>query len=494
MHLSATTQFESPAARWRTSGLAALLLLAVAFATYVLFDLAGGFLIEPDSFTIMVVSMFFFGLLTLAAGYGRDRAQRTKWIVLITWCALLVSQEVFNYRSNVTTVSDSEFATEAYGEAILWIILCAGVIATVFKYPHFLKGLFEGDNKWMTWLTLLSVASCAMAPSPLFSLAWAFKLVLAVIIVHLCSYEMSELNGIRCFLNVTLWGVLLLVLLPTVRSILEPDPVAGANPTGGLELRFLHETPTEISALAGLLLILCLTLYIPKQRRYPLWIAGVSFVLMIIAGGKTGIVAGFMSGILFYAMQKRVKAAIGFTALVTVGIGFALVFTPLGEYAAQYIKLDQLTSFTGRTGIWAFAWPLILAKPIIGHGFYSSRFISMIYPGMPIAAIHLHNSVLETAYNNGAIGLFLMTMVLVVIARNLWKTIHSNASKQLRYLAIGCLAAYVNLFVNGMFNANFGSRPFAPYMILIALVAVSTQLLRISRVESERQLAISAAH
>jgi O-antigen ligase len=490
MQMTATTQIQSALSRRRINGTALAICVTFALGAMVLLRFVGDFLIEPDYMTLMLVAFFFCGLLVLAAGYSRDRVERNRWIILILWWGLLVSQEVFNYHSDVTSVSASDFAPEAFTEVILWVIVSCGVLVTLFKSPHSLRGMFEGDYKWVTWLTLYSIVSCFYAPSVAFSLAWAFKLGLVVLVVHLCSREMSEVAGIRAFLSTVLWGLVLLVALPTVRSIFEPDPLAGAT-RGALEFRFLHEAPTEISALSGLLLILCLTLYPAKRQKYLVAIAFVSFILMIIAGGKTGIVAGFVSGILFYAMQRRVKAALIFTAVISGGIALAILFTPLGQYAANYMKLGEAASLTGRTEIWTSSWPLILNKPIFGHGFYSSRFRTLMYSGESFSAIHLHNSFLETVYNNGALGLGLLLMMLFVIVRNLWRTTSSGASSQVRYLAIGCMAAFVNLFINGMFNANFGGRPFAPYMIMIGLVVVSSQLWRIAQEQSARQPAFS---
>jgi O-antigen ligase len=93
----------------------------------------------------------------------------------------------------------------------------------------------------------------------------------------------------------------------------------------------------------------------------------------------------------------------------------------------------------------------------------------------------MHNSLIEAMYNNGLIGLSLILMVQFVIVRNLWRTIRIAASPELRYMAVGCLAAFVNLFINGMANATFGGRPDGPYMMLIALVAISIHLLQLSK-------------
>lgn len=465
------------------------MLVGLVIGTYLLFSVAGEYLIQTDTFTVIVVSMFFFGLLAIAAGYSRDRAQQAKWLIFTIWWSMLVSEEVFSYRSTLTSTSSADFASQAYSQAFLWIVATGAMLVLLFKNPQYLKGMFQGDYKWISWLTLLSIASCALSPNIAFSLAWAFKLALVVVLVHLCAHELSEVQGIRTFLGVTCAALVVLTVIPTIRSLTEADPLA--DPTGELQQRF-HEGPTAISGLAGLLLVLCLTLYPPKKRGYVMGIAVLAFVLMILAGGKAGIGAGVFSGLIFYALQKRFKAAMGFIVVVGTGFALALRFTALSQYFSNYMKLEQFGSFTGRTDLWAFVWPFIVQKPIFGHGFNSSRFIAVLYPNTPFSSSHMHNSLVEILYNNGAVGLLLLLIVLFVITWNLWKAIHQSHSAEIRYIAIGCMASLINLFVNGMFNATFGGRPDASYMILIALMVLSTQLLRLARVQPEEQHAYFA--
>ncbi len=125
--------------------------------------------------------------------------------------------------------------------------------------------------------------------------------------------------------------------------------------------------------------------------------------------------------------------------------------------------------------------PFILQNPILGHGFIASRFIAVIHPDTPFGSSHMHNSFIEALYNNGLVGLVLIGIINFVIVRNLWRTIRHSVSSEPRYLAVGALAAYVNLLINAMFNATFGGRPDASYLMLIAMVVISTQLLRMSR-------------
>jgi O-antigen ligase len=125
--------------------------------------------------------------------------------------------------------------------------------------------------------------------------------------------------------------------------------------------------------------------------------------------------------------------------------------------------------------------PFILQHPILGQGFIASRFVAVIHPDTPFSSSHMHNSFLETLYNNGLIGLVLVLMINYVIVRNLWRTVRASASPELRYLAVGAMAAYINLLINAMFNATFGGRPDCSYLMLIAMVVISIQLVRLSQ-------------
>jgi hypothetical protein len=476
---STPTQLAAPA-KTRLRGTTVAVLAGVAVATMALLAVAGEFVTDANTATVVLAALVFFCLLAFAGAFGRASSQPAKWLIFVVWWGLLVSEEVFSYRSDIA--GGSGFASQAYAQGILWVVALLGLLIIVLKYPQALRGLFQGDYKWVSWLTVVSVLSCAYAPNPAFSLAWAFKLALVVVVVHICYQQISGMEELRDFLNITVCGFFILVLAPTLRSIFEADPL-GEYGSGALEQRF-REAPTAISGIAGLLAILCLMLYSPRKRRWPIWVGAVALIIMVVAGGKTGIIAGIFAGILFYGLQKRFKAVLIFAGVAAVMLVLALKFTPLADYMANYSQLEAGSSFTGRTGLWAFVLPFILQKPIIGYGFNASRFIAVVHPDTPFASTHMHNSLIEAMYNNGLIGLSLILMVQFVIVRNLWRTIRMAATPELRYMAVGCLAAFINLFINGMFNATFGGRPDAPYMMLIGLVVVSIRLRQLSTPDS----------
>jgi hypothetical protein len=455
------------------------IVVGLALVTAILFTVAKEFFTDPSTATVIIAALVFFVMLILAVGYGRARHQPAKWLAFAIWWGLLVSEEVFSYRSDISSVIGANFNSQAYDQAALWILALIALLVLVFKYPSSIRGMFQGDYRWVSWLTVASVLSCAYSPNPAFSLAWAFKLVLVVVAIHVCSQQIENVDDIRSFMNVTIWGFVFLTVLPTLRSIFVADPT-GEYGSGALEQRF-REAPTEISGIAGLLAILCLMVYWKGKPKWAIWVAAAGLFVMVMAGGKTGILAGLISGVLFYGLQKRFKAVLGFVAGTAVILGIALKYTALAQYAAGYMQLEQASSFTGRTDLWAFVMPFILQHPILGQGFIASRFIAVIHPDTPFSSSHMHNSYIETLYNNGIVGLALMLMVNYVIVRNLWRAVRDTESPEVRYLAVGAMAAFINLVINAMCNATFGGRPDASYLMLIAMVIISTQLLRMSQ-------------
>src|SRR5208283_2366280 len=344
---STPTQLSAPS-KSRLRGTTIAVLAAVAFGTLFVITTASEFLADANTTTVILAALIFFALLVFAAAYGRASSQPAKWLIFVVWWGLLVSEEVFSYRSDIA--GGSSFATGAYDQAVLWIVALLGLLIILLKYPQSLGGLFQGDYKWVTWITLVSVVSCAYSPNPAFSFAWAFKLALVVLVVHICHQQISGMDDLRDFLNITVCGFFILVLAPTLRSVFEKDPL-GEYGSGALEQRF-REAPTEISAIAGLLAILCLMLYAPGRRRWPIWVGAVALIIMVVAGGKAGIIAGIVAGILFYALQGRFKAVLTFVTVAGILIALALKFTPLADYMANYSQLGEGSSFTGRTDLW----------------------------------------------------------------------------------------------------------------------------------------------
>jgi exopolysaccharide production protein ExoQ len=162
-----------------------------------------------------------------------------------------------------------------------------------------------------------------------------------------------------------------------------------------------------------------------------------------------------------------------------------LATTPLGKYLQDYNRSAEASTITGRSVLWSVVGPAILEKPILGHGYATSRFLSLELKGTFPDTGHTHNSFLEALYNNGIVGLFIILAMNWIIVRNLLKAMKNSWNHEGSCLAIGAFAIYINLLINGMFKVTFGGLPDSNFMIFLGLVVVSVKLREFSERASE---------
>ena len=341
----------------------------------------------------------------------------------------------------------------------------------------------------MVLFGLVSLISCIYSPRPVFSAAWALKLIVVILLLHLCSSYIKDLRDIDSFLRFTYWALTFLV----INWVIQGDGTQGFFDEEG---RLFGAD--GLSATAGMLLLLSLTLYSSNRgrglRRAAIGVGAIAFVIMVVAGGKAGIVAGLISGIIFFLLRKGFGSAAAFLAGALVVGTLVIAVSPLSKYLQTYAQNDQVATLTGRMPLWEVAFPAIFQKPILGHGYVSSTFVSVQVNGIPWEAGHMHNGFLEALYNTGLIGFVLILAIHVVIVRNLLRVIRSAASTEYLYqLGVGCFAIYIDLLINGFANASFGGRALHPFMILLALVMVSGKLAAIASSDQPRVIPMPAA-
>lgn len=85
----------------------------------------------------------------------------------------------------------------------------------------------------------------------------------------------------------------------------------------------------------------------------------------------------------------------------------------------------------------------------------------------------MHNSFLETLYNNGIAGLIPIVMINVLIAINLKNVILRPPNLQTRYYAAAAFALQVHLLIWGLVAVTFGGAPDDRFMTFLALLVIS---------------------
>ncbi len=450
----------------------------VGLALITLAGLAGFYELSSDqAISIMVVGSIFFALMWFVVSSAPSAELRSRNLVFALWWVLLGSEEIFSYVTD--DAEGGQFSSGAISEVMIWAFI--GIVFLLYTYRHsqYLRTLFTGSYKWVSWFGVMCLLSCAYAEKPTFSLAWIVKLFLAILLLAACNSEIKNRDDLRAFLKSSQWALAFMVSIPLVRLLSNLDVLS----TG--RLYDVGTAPTVLSVDAGLLVLYSLMLAQPGKNTQRNIFLVLGLVVMLLAGGKTGIAGCVFAAIAFFLLQGKFKAAARFTLILVAVGGLLVAFTPLGTYLKFYVSSGQAESFTGRSEVWAAGWQLIKAKIILGRGFMSSRFLSykIDVDWMPN---HLHNGFLEVMYNNGLIGLAVIVMMQGWLVRNLVGVMRAvNNAHPLHQLAVGCFAVYLDILVNGLVSRTFGSRPDGTFMILFSLVFVSERLLAAARKKAE---------
>jgi O-antigen ligase len=451
-----------------------LLVVTLATLSFMLLAAHPPWLFSDVTFTVIACGGFLFALLFVVSASQRsqvlDPAKSYLRLALAVWWALLISEQVF---SRITPEAESfagRFSEAAYGEAAFWALAFLALLL-IMPIPQYLRQAFSGSNKWLSLFAVVCLISAPFSPTPMYSLAWAFKLFLLAILLLLCSATMDDLDDIEAFVWANFWGFVIITVVPVALAFADPSTAFGEDGR-------LLASANGLSLRAGTLVLLALTLNSLRKRTWLLGFAFLGATVMIMSGGKAGIAAGIASVTLFYVLQKRVAAGFGWLLGVLALGGIILLATPLGTHFITYQKQGQFSTITGRTDLWKAVWPEIMQHPIVGHGYLASRFLSEEVEGTFAQAGHTHNGFIEALYNNGLGGLLILVGIHFVIVKNLWQALKDASNRNAHLLAVGSSAIYVNLLINGLFNATFGGRASTPFMLLLGLVVVSEALRR----------------
>lgn len=128
---------------------------------------------------------------------------------------------------------------------------------------------------------------------------------------------------------------------------------------------------------------------------------------------------GIYWDILFPQLFQR-STILRLSALAIAGCGFLLSLSASGEfeYRIEQAMLstsksgdaEELTSFTGRSDIWAYGWQQITERPVTGYGYGAQRFV------MEEHSYHCHNILLNALMGNGVFaGLSIAGMLLWLV-------------------------------------------------------------------------------
>lgn len=465
--MSSSTLTYSLRGAWRQSrllrGVLGILgILSIALLTIIVLGAA-----SLDLFQFLLGCAIFFTALCLARPFsGRALARERESFLLsalVIWVFLMISQVFFTHPQTTANAAQGHLDPSAFLQALSWILSFLALALITWSRPAYLRRLFVGPLKWASIFAIVAVLSCPLSPKPAYSLALVFKL--CVIVLTLCAMgeAIEDEKGIDRLFAALFLGMLMIVTKAFIMPFLGPDSnfANGRLPMVGL------------SGSAGVLLLLCLLFLFLKKNLLFLLCAAYAVMVMMVAGNKGGMAASFVSLMLFFVLLKRPAQALAVSFGFAIILALAMALTPLGHSLEKYSQEGNAGTLTGRTNLWAAAWPNIESHPMFGNGYRASRFLSEEVPGAFQEAGNMHNSFLEVVYNNGLAGLVPILIMNVLIVVNLKNVILRPPTLQLRYYAAAALALQAHLVVWGLVAVTFGGAPDDRFMTFFALLLIS---------------------
>jgi len=298
----------------------------------------------------------------------------------------------------------------------------------------------------------------------MYSAALAFKLCVIVLVLCAMGEAIEDEAGVLKLFAALFLGIMITVSMQSIGPFLQPGPAFVNGRLGAM---------IGLSGTCGLLLLLSLLFLWIKKNPWFLVCGLYSVVVMMLAGTKGGIVASFVSLMMFFLLLKRPAQAIAVSLVFGIIFILCLLFTPLGSTLEKYSESGNATTLTGRTNLWSATLPEVETHPILGKGYRDSRFLSEDVPGAFAEAGNMHNSFLEVLYNNGLAGLIPIVLMNVLIVVNLRRVLLRPPTLQVRYYAAAAFALYIHLFVWGIISVTFGGAPDNRFMTFVALLVIS---------------------
>ena len=172
---------------------------------------------------------------------------------LFIWAFLLILEDIFNSTGGDTeTALAGQFSVAVYGEVTVWILVFLVLLFLFLRNPHWIRSMFYDQYKWLTAFGVLCAASTIYSPRPMFSIAWSFVLWLVILVLRMCASLVRDASDIVAFVRATLWACCLLIVGQVYRAFADPSTIFEGGRLG--------QNETTLSVVAGLVIVLSLTL------------------------------------------------------------------------------------------------------------------------------------------------------------------------------------------------------------------------------------------
>ena len=284
-------------------------------------------------------------------------------------------------------------------------------------------------------------------------------------IEKIMAWSLVAVLVIAIFGNIFFWGKLLPSSADDSLPLYlmgEELPVLAERPR--LMLAYAH--PLLTGDLLALAIVSLFVVPVNKLLKTTAIILLSLLLWMTDARGPTIALAVALIAMLVVKIRRASVKAIIFALVISIALGIALVFQDNLLKPFQALLTDDVYTLNSRTELWTSVFRHIAAQPIIGYGYYASRYLLMkdfIWGG------HAHNSLLEVLLTTGLIGLTIVGAYLAYVFGTIIRTRNC--------LLLG-VAVYI--LIQGMLNPLLFTPGLPMFVLTVALLNASAKRARAS--------------
>jgi len=382
-------------------------------------------------------------------------------LIVLAFVPLVPGVDVLE--GGATTRGFIEFGLILAGLLLLAIYLKEqGAFSFDFKSPVFLL---------ISLFTFWGVLSSIWSPNPVLTIAksaelWCISLAALMLVTLAVRSDMT--NGkLETVLGLSMVAVVGGLVLANFYYWGMPLPNTGDT---SLPLHLFTEEPSldrpqlilayQHPLLTGDLLALSvICLFVSDLRK--VWKAILISCLLAMlwladARGPTGglLVAVVAVGVL--KLRRNDVRVIVVMLAISIGLGAALFFQDSLPAAFSSLMTDDVSTLNSRTDLWARILTHDLGQPIVGIGYFASRYV--LVKDFEWAG-HAHNSFLEVLITTGVIGLLMLCAFMILV----FKEILTTRNAWLLGVTLYCL-------IQGTLNPLLFSPGLAMFVITIAVL------------------------
>jgi O-antigen ligase len=205
-----------------------------------------------------------------------------------------------------------------------------------------------------------------------------------------------------------------------------------------------------------------------------LWLIPVMafLIYVMIATHSRGALIAFVGTVVGIWVFKKVQPsfaltvgglAVVFLVFLILGSGMLSGFSGLGlqsgtitgDYLLRGHTEQSLLTLTGRTDLWMDMFELIANKPILGHGYLSTR---VILPYLRDWSAYAHNGFMQTLFDLGIVGIILLWYPVLKSVMGCLRYIYEAPPPQCGYFNV-MLGVLVYILLYAMLNESFSGVP-----------------------------------